>query len=393
MNSRQSFDAIDHSLDRLRPSVVAAGWSARAIDEARAVLLAVLTQSDYQTAPPAIQSKAEILLSWRYLEYWYFEGAPLSVQIALWVGLETGLLRPPADGLKRIDEFAAFFPRQLAFEAAKRRAEIVGGWIFPGEAELFWETIDATALVAGDVAEIGSWVGRSSIVLAAGLEALSPRKRLHVVDDWCFGGQPNLYPYLSDKRNLRAEFEENTAPWCERIVIREGLFQDVSGKMAKASPSGFSLIFHDAGPHAGRLRARLASDRAIADPRGLSSYSRLRVQEFRRVAWRDRLLDRVAPLYGARYDGRHLRSHQEVPMSQLLASVDPSTSFDISYENYSRFLTFTDKHDQEATALTTELPKWVVPGGTISAVDVGSGSGRLAKTLHRIYSTAVASSR
>jgi SAM-dependent methyltransferase len=75
-------------------------------------------------------------------------------------------------------------------------------------------------------------------------------------------------------------------------------------------------------------------------------------------------------------------------MSQLLASVDPSTSFDISYENYSRFLTFTDKHDQEATALTTELPKWVVPGGTISAVDVGSGSGRLAKTLHRIYSTA-----
>ena len=262
MNSRQSFVAIDHSLDLLLPSVVAAGWSACAIEEARAVLLAVLTHAVYQTAPPAVQSKAEILLSWRYLEYWYFEGAPLSVQIALWVGLETGLLQPPADGLKRIDEFAAFFPRQLAFEAAKRRAEIVGGWIFPGEAELFWETIDATAAVAGDVAEIGSWVGRSSIVLAAGLASLSPRKRLHVVDDWCFGGQPNLYPYLSDKRILRAEFEENTAAWRERIVIHEGLFQDVNGEMAKASESGFSLIFHDAG----HTPADFARDLPLIEP-------------------------------------------------------------------------------------------------------------------------------
>ena len=247
MNSRPSLHVIDHSLERLRPSVAAAGWSTNAVDEARRVLLAVIAQSSYQSASPAIQSKAEILLDWRYLEYWYFEGAPLSVQIALWVGMETGLLHPPSSGIKRINEFVAFFPRQLAFEAAKRRAEIVGGWIFPGEAELFWDSIESTTLVAGDVAEIGSWVGRSSIVLAAGLETLSPTKRLHVVDDWCFGGQPNLYPYLSDKRILRAEFEENTASWSERIVIHEGLFQDVSGEMARASEAGFSLIFHDAG--------------------------------------------------------------------------------------------------------------------------------------------------
>ena len=75
-------------------------------------------------------------------------------------------------------------------------------------------------------------------------------------------------------------------------------------------------------------------------------------------------------------------------MSQLLASVYPSTSFDVSYDNYRRFLAFTDKHDQEATALTTELPKWVVPGSAVSAIDVGAGSGRLAKTLHRIYGAA-----
>ena len=75
-------------------------------------------------------------------------------------------------------------------------------------------------------------------------------------------------------------------------------------------------------------------------------------------------------------------------MSQLLASVYPSTSFDVSYDNYRRFLSFTDKHDHEATALATELPKWVTPGGAVSAIDVGSGSGRLAQTIHRVYSAA-----
>ena len=117
MNSRPSFHVIDHSLERLRPSVAAAGWSTDAVDEARSVLLAVIAQSSYQSASPAVRSKAEILLDWRYLEYWYFEGAPLSVQIALWVGMETGLLHPPSSGLKRIDEFVAFFPRQLSINS------------------------------------------------------------------------------------------------------------------------------------------------------------------------------------------------------------------------------------------------------------------------------------
>ena len=72
-------------------------------------------------------------------------------------------------------------------------------------------------------------------------------------------------------------------------------------------------------------------------------------------------------------------------MNRLLASVFPSTSFDVSYANYSRFLAFTDKHDHEATALAEALPLWLAPGDNVTAIDVGAGSGRLARSLCGIY--------
>ena len=247
MRTQAFGDSARRSLQQMRPKIAAAGWRVESIDEAIDVLSAVTSRASYASASAAIRSKAEILLQWRYLDYWYFEGAPLSVQLALWAGLECGGLEAPPERRARIAEFVVYFPRQLAIEAAKRASETVGGWIFPGEAELFWESLHTVSSVQGDVLEIGCWVGRSAIVLAAGLEAISPSKRLHVADDWCFGGQPALYPYLSDARNIRAEFEENTSPWRQRIVVHEGLFQDLTDQIAKASEVGFSLVFHDAG--------------------------------------------------------------------------------------------------------------------------------------------------
>jgi len=247
MRTNDFGDIAQSSLQQMRPKIAAAGWRVESADEALDILSAVTSHASYASASAAIRSKAETLLQWRYLDYWYFEGASLSVQLALWAGLESGVLEAPPARRARIAEFVAFFPRQLALEAAKRASEIVGGWIFPGEAELFWESLDTVSPLRGDVLEIGSWVGRSSIVLAAGLQAISPSKRLHVVDDWCFGGQPALYPYLSDARDLRAEFEENTSPWRQNIVIHDGLFQNLAAQIAKASGVGFSLVFHDAG--------------------------------------------------------------------------------------------------------------------------------------------------
>lgn len=246
MNQATRQDAVELAFAELRKRVEAAGWASSTVQEARVVLTCLLDPAQLAAAPPSIRSKAAIVTGWNYLEYWYFEGAPLSVQMALWVGLECGLLHLPAAGGEWGCRFKAFFHRQLAFEAAKRKSEVTGGWLFPLEAELFWDRIDSVRTVHGDVLEIGSWAGRSTILLAAGLEALSPSKRLHVVDDWRFGGQPDLYPYLTEDRNLRAEFEENVRPWRERIVIHGGLFQELARSL-RFGGEGFSLLFHDAG--------------------------------------------------------------------------------------------------------------------------------------------------
>lgn len=70
---------------------------------------------------------------------------------------------------------------------------------------------------------------------------------------------------------------------------------------------------------------------------------------------------------------------------KLLTSVYPSISFDVSYENYARFLAFTDKHEHEADALSSALPNWVAPAGRLEVIDVGAGSGRLAAVLLRLF--------
>jgi SAM-dependent methyltransferase len=70
---------------------------------------------------------------------------------------------------------------------------------------------------------------------------------------------------------------------------------------------------------------------------------------------------------------------------KLLTSVYPSISFDISYENYAHFLTFTDKHEHEADALALALPDWVESSGRLKAIDIGAGSGRLATVLMRLF--------
>lgn len=233
-------------LNALHPQIVAAGWPSRAVEEGRQVLHCMLDPAALEAAAPALRSKVEILLGWSYLDYWYFDGAPLSTQIALWVGLESGAIVPPPEGQVRMDEFRRFFQRQLAFEAAKRRSEVVGGWLFPNEAELFWDCLASAANVPGDALEIGSWVGRSTILLAAGVQTLCPGKRLHVVDDWQFGDQPQLYPYLTARRQLRAEFEENLKPWQDLLVVHASTFQSTAPRLT-TEHGGFSFIFHDAG--------------------------------------------------------------------------------------------------------------------------------------------------
>lgn len=260
--------ASENLLAALRPKVAAAGWNPRAVEEGREILRCVLIPGVLERAPRTIRSKAEILIGWNYLEYWYFEGAPLSTQVALFVGLESGAIRPPREGEDRMVDFRRFFLRQLAFESAKRRSEVVGGWLFPNEAELFWDCLGSIRDIPGDVMEIGTWVGRSTILLAAGCEALAPGKRLHVVDDWQFGNQPTLYPYLTARRELRAEFEENLGAWNDLLVVHESTFQAAAPMLARTH-GGFALVFHDAGHTADDFQRDLPLIYSLLNPGGI----------------------------------------------------------------------------------------------------------------------------
>lgn len=77
---------------------------------------------------------------------------------------------------------------------------------------------------------------------------------------------------------------------------------------------------------------------------------------------------------------------------KLLKSTYPSASFDTSYEEYANFLKFTDKHDHEVNSLEALLPGWLSRTNTLSVLDVGAGSGRLATVLQRVLSNLSGSS-
>lgn len=237
----------DALFDRIREDIALTGWNLGSVDEAKHVLRSVISDAEYSENSAVVQSRAEILKGWRYLEYWFFEGAPLSVQIACYVGLKAGLLIAPKDSAQRVNEFFAFFEQQIAFKVALNQSETVGGWLFPGEPELFWEVTQRVAKVPGDLCEIGSWLGRSTILLASACSTLSPEKKLHVIDDWNYGGQPETYPYLTANRRLKEEFDQNLRPWQSILTVHQGAFHTVHPDLGAACKDGFSFIFHDAG--------------------------------------------------------------------------------------------------------------------------------------------------
>ena len=66
---------------------------------------------------------------------------------------------------------------------------------------------------AGEVVEIGSWEGRSSVALA---NAIHPRM-LHCVDTWA-GSPGEVSEVLAAERDVFAQFEANIAAWTDGNV-------------------------------------------------------------------------------------------------------------------------------------------------------------------------------
>lgn len=71
-------------------------------------------------------------------------------------------------------------------------------------------------------------------------------------------------------------------------------------------------------------------------------------------------------------------------MNRLLTTAYPSISFDLSYASYFTYLQFTDKHQSETHSLENLLPEWVGDRRCLKALDIGAGSGRLARTVYDI---------
>lgn len=63
----------------------------------------------------------------------------------------------------------------------RQRLEGIDGWLSDSEARFLYET--ATALdVSGDIVEIGSWKGKSTICLAAGVVSSGKKRKVYAVD-------------------------------------------------------------------------------------------------------------------------------------------------------------------------------------------------------------------
>lgn len=96
---------------------------------------------------------------------------------------------------------------------------------------------------AGTVLEVGPWLGRSTVHLAAGLRDGGHAAKLHCFDGftWAFGDSAKSGLALRPGQNFQPYFERNVAPFAARIVARRGKIADLTWD---GGPIG--LLFLDA---------------------------------------------------------------------------------------------------------------------------------------------------
>ncbi len=95
----------------------------------------------------------------------------------------------------------------------------------------------------GAVVEVGSWLGRSTVHLAAGLRDGGHATKLHCFDGftWAFGDSAKSDLALRPGQNFQPYFERNVAPFEDRIVAHRSKISDLTWD---GGPIG--LLFLDA---------------------------------------------------------------------------------------------------------------------------------------------------
>lgn len=122
----------------------------------------------------------------------------------------------------------------------------IDGWLTVDEAVTLYDLARAVP-AGGHAVEIGSWQGKSAVVLGKGL-ASSPDSRLHCVDPFNADGCPPSLPLFAAHRaahdcSLREGFERNLARHGvrERVEVWQGYSQDIAPQF----PHPIDLLFID----------------------------------------------------------------------------------------------------------------------------------------------------
>ena len=111
----------------------------------------------------------------------------------------------------------------------------ITGWLSEPEALRLFDLARERRARPPVAVEIGSWLGRSSVVIAKGLLAASPTPTLHCVDPWDCAGEDYArpeYEAIADRQPLplREQFAANVRRFGVAHVVRQhvGLSADVA---------------------------------------------------------------------------------------------------------------------------------------------------------------------
>jgi len=176
-----------------------------------------------------------------------------------------------------------------------RRSSKIGGWLFEGEHEALWEL--ATRNVAGNVLEIGSWMGKSACILAGACADHHPDTVLLCIDTFTMSGteqqtkhheklvgqaQGTFYNFLSSAKTLGyydhvipiGQYSQRALKVVKgplRLAFIDGAhdYANVESEVALVLPliaSGGSLALHDV--YSGTYPELLAfvNERMLTDP-------------------------------------------------------------------------------------------------------------------------------
>ncbi len=176
-----------------------------------------------------------------------------------------------------------------------RKSASIGGWLFEGEHEFLWGLAGRSK--TGDIVEIGSWMGKSSCILAGACIETAPGTRLICVDPFDMSGTDEQADYhrslVADggtfyqfMRNAREQgFIDHVVPIAARsdqagALIPDGLrmafvdgthdYEGVRADVELLLPKlaiGGVLALHDARNPVWKQIGRYVDDELAGDPR------------------------------------------------------------------------------------------------------------------------------